>query len=131
MRIELYYDSTVEPFRKTGFDRLRILELLDAAKKRGVKVTVTDTASWNSSMFYEIYLRACIPSIRKRYSIRRVFGTARESGRYFGRQIPGLLVYEDESVVDVYPHDEKRRIVTIIEFLEELLGKLPAGEGHV
>jgi len=131
MKIELYYDSTVEPFRREAFNWHKILELLDLAKKRGVEVNMTDTAGWNSGMIYEIYLRAVTTSVRKRYSIRRVFGTARESGRYFGRQVPALLVYEDDSIVDVYPRDERRRIVTIIEFLEGFVANLPEGEGYV
>lgn len=131
IKLELYYDSTVEPFRREDFNRRRILELLNKAEKRGVEVAVIDTASWDSSMLYDIYLKACIPSIRSGYGIRTVFGTARESGRYFGRQVPALLVYEDDGVTDVYPHDEKRRTVTIIEFLGELLAGLPGGESRV
>ena len=131
VKFELYFDSTIEPFRREAFDRRRIFELLNRIEKKGVKITVTDTASWNSSMLYEIYLRAVTPSVHKGYSIRRVFGTARESGRYFGRQVPALLVYENDSIADVYPHDERRIVIKIIEFLERLMAKLPEGEGHV
>jgi hypothetical protein len=130
MRLELFYDSTVEPFQREAFDQHRIFELLNKLKKKGMEITITDTASWNSSMLYETYLKAVTPSVYKRYSIRKVFGTTRESGRYFGRQVPALLVHENDSVIDVYPHDEKRSIVTIIEFLEELIAKLPECEGH-
>jgi len=129
MRLELYYDSTVEPFRSAPFQRNRIFKLLSRIKGKGVQVAVIDTADWNRNMRYEIYLRCINPSVYKRYRIRNVFGTARESGRYFGRQVPALLVYENDDVIDVYPHDEKRRIISIGEFLEQLVEKLSGGGG--
>lgn len=128
MRLELYYDSTVEPFRKAAFNHEEIFKLINMAKSRGIGVTIIDTANWDISMLYEIYLRAVIPSVQKRYRIRKVFGTARDSGRYFGRQIPALLVYEDDRVLDVYPHEEGRRITPITEFLEGLLVQPSGGE---
>jgi hypothetical protein len=65
------------------------------------------------------------PSVIKKFGIRRVFGSRRRSGWLFGREVPALLVYEEEGEdpVDVYPHDELGIIKTTKQYLENMLNK--------
>lgn len=58
----------------------------------------------------------------KQYSVRRAFGTRRKGGSFFAREVPVLLVLaEGNVVVDVYPHYEADRPVTIRDFLRHIL----------
>jgi hypothetical protein len=76
---------------------------------------------------YRAYADAWLPSVSKKFGIRRVFGTRHLGGCFFGREVPALLVFKDdeEQPVNVYPHEEHGRIVTIKEFMQALLS---AGE---
>lgn len=82
----------------------------------------------------EAYLsRAVRPSVSKRYRVRRVFGTNKYPGQYFGSAVPALVVLDDGRPVDVYPHEEQDgTIVTIADYLDSLGGAaLGGGEGLV
>lgn len=120
--LEFFYDSTVEPFRIDDVNVPGILALLEEISVKGVKVTVHDTAGWDYAMQMDHYMRAVGVSVRKRYGLRRIFGSARTSGLFFGRQVPALLVIENGEVTDVYPHMEAGRRHTITDFLRKLRG---------
>ena len=65
--------------------------------------------------------RAVRPSVSKRYRVRRVFGTNKYSGQYFGGAVPALVVLENGRPVDVYPHEEQDgTIVTIRDYLDRI-----------
>ena len=67
--------------------------------------------------------RAVRPSVSNRYRVRRVFGTNRYPGQYFGKAVPALVVMEGGRPVDVYPHEEQDgTIVTIRDYLDGLGG---------
>ncbi|MYE46988.1 MAG: hypothetical protein F4X25_09675 [Chloroflexi bacterium] len=67
--------------------------------------------------------RAVRPSVSKRYRVRRIFGTNKYSGQYFGGAVPALVVLENGRPVDVYPHEEQDgTIVTIRDYLDRLGG---------
>jgi len=78
---------------------------------------------------YDVYIKACLPSILKKYAIRKVFGTKRNSGVLFAKEVPALLVYDDyqELPVDTYPHEKGKRDVEIADCLRNLLAE---GEAH-
>ena len=72
--------------------------------------------------------RAVRPSVSKRYRVRRVFGTNKYSGQYFGGAVPALVVLENGRPVDVYPHEEQDgTIVTIRDYLERIGGGAEGG----
>lgn len=61
-------------------------------------------------------------AVIKKFRIGKVFGTARKGGKYFGREVASLLVYEllvyeNDQLVDVYPKIEKGRLITIEDYL--------------
>ncbi len=68
------------------------------------------------------YIGAIAPSVRKKYPIRQVFGSRRQSGFLFGRGVPALVVQSASGTIaeDVFPHKESERIVTINEALSRL-----------
>ncbi len=64
-----------------------------------------------------------MPAVWRKYRVRQVFGSKRHPGSLFGKGVPALVVYEraDHAPIDVYPHEEDGRLVTIREFLKGLL----------
>jgi len=38
VKLELYYDSTVEPFETEGFNPARVLEIMEKLEKLGIQV---------------------------------------------------------------------------------------------
>jgi hypothetical protein len=120
LRLHLYYDATVEPFATVVGDLARILATLRGLRERGFNVELTDTSEWTDSMLYDVYSEVARLAAVKKIRVRKVFGTARDSGKYFGRKVPALLVYEGGNLVDVYPKIERGRLITIEEYLNRI-----------
>jgi hypothetical protein len=120
LKLHLYYDATVEPFATVAGDLARILAALRSLQERGFDVELTDTSEWTDSMLYEVYSEVARLAAAKMIKVRKVFGSARDSGKYFGREVPALLVYEGGTLVDVYPKIEKGKLITIEEYLNSL-----------
>jgi len=115
MKLELYYDKHKSD--KSEIDKL--LSFLQRQKEKGKNITTIDVSSLAENERYEVYLKACTPSVFKKYQIRKVFGSNRRSGIFFG-EVPALLVYENEGSypTDVFPHDKHGKIETIESYLE-------------
>ena len=118
---KLYYDTRQKPLDlpcNRGFDRA--MQLL---KKMKVSFEIVDTSQLPDDELYNAYSDACTPSVYRKFRIRQIFGSRRHSGWLFGKGVPALLVYEgsQEYPVDVYPHEERGRIITIREYVEKLL----------
>ena len=130
MILKLYHSSQHHPPDippNEGFGE--VMNLLWLLEKRGVSSQITDTDSLSAEEIQRVYSDAVVPSVFKKFGIRRVFGSRRRSGWSFGREVPALLVYEEgeEYPADVYPHDEGQGTVrTIREFLYNLQTKLLA-----
>ena len=92
--------------------------------------SVVDGAELTEQDREDAYLsRAVRPSVSRRYRVRRIFGTNKYPGQYFGGAVPALVVLEDGRPVDVYPHEEQDgTIVTIRDYLDGLGGEA-AGRG--
>jgi len=126
MKVKLYYSTEQHPFgdpANQGFDE--VMALLTLLEKQGIGCERIDTSKLSDEEIYEAYAKAWIPSVFKKLGIRRIFGTRRRSGCFFGREVPALLVYDEDEdhPVDIYPHEERGRIMTIKEFLERLAGE--------
>jgi hypothetical protein len=94
------------------------LDGLGQLRSRGVAVKIVDTAGMSEDEIQGTYLRATQPSVRQKYSVRQMFGSRRRSGWLFGRAVPAMVVWgASGEAVDVFPHDETGRIVTICDAL--------------
>jgi hypothetical protein len=128
VKLELIIDSTVDPFKKYDFDMQEVLEKLKKLKDAGVDVKIIDVVGWTRDMLYELYMEAVKAAVKKGYTgyrIRKIFGSARDSFKYFGREVPALFVRDhNEELEDVYPHEEGGRIITISAFLNSAIQHL-------
>jgi hypothetical protein len=120
--IKLYYSSDIQ---EPWCDLQEVRNLLSSLKEKGVSVEEVDTAWLPERKVKEFYTSSVIlPSIKKKYKISGVFGTRTSAGSFFGKEQPGLVVFEDGEVLDVYPHDENGRRMTIADFLKEKIAEL-------
>ncbi len=123
MLIKLYYakDALLEAPTNEGFNLKKIFALLKTLENESVEFQIIETNTLSDETLYKIYMEACRPAVQKKFVIRRMFGSKRKSASFFGRGVPALLVYngDNQHPIDVYPHEEDGRLVTIREFLEK------------
>ena len=129
-------DQDIESRRRTimqGYNQgfHLVLYLLWLLEERGINTEIIDTYKLSEEELKEVYNSIFPLSIKKKYGIRRVFGTKHESGKRFGVEVPALLVYDGGmSLTDVYPRKpyELRPHLsypkTIVHFLFDLLNKV-------
>ncbi len=134
MEIKLYYDPDSVQGRPVndGLHEEGVERLLVRVKEAGVAYSVVDVSDLPRQELEDIYTRqAVVPSVRKRYGIRRIFGTNKYPGAFFGKGVPALVVLEDGRPQDVYPHEgEGGRIVTIKDYVDKLAAGGRAGAGR-
>ncbi len=106
--------------------------LLEEFQRRGVTVQRIDLTPMTEQERFHEYSRACTPAVCKRYEVKRMFGTNRQSALFFGLQVPALIVKQpDDPHGDTYPHRERpNTIVTIYDFLSNALANFTS-EGRV
>ena len=136
MRLKLMFDSRI-PTTNVRCNLQAVGRYLSRLEEYGIQHEVLDIAGMTENEIFSIYLGAIVPSVMKKVGIRRVFGSRRQSAFLFGKQVPALLVYEDDVVVDVYPQIRRwagrNEELTIEKFLEDLLKltELSASELHM
>lgn len=93
---------------------------MEKIKEKGFGCEIIDTSNMSDEEIFRLYEKAWIPSVRKKYKIRTVFGSNRNPGFNFGKDVPALLVYEEEKdyPTDVYPHISYGKLIEIEEFLK-------------
>ncbi len=100
-------------------DIKKILQLLENLKKsKKLDLEIVDTSKMNDSERVNAYIHVIGPSIFNKYQVRRVFGTNRQSGIWFGKEQPAL--YLEGDVWEILPHRKNGIDVSIESFLEEL-----------
>jgi len=104
-------------------DMNKIIELLDKLKKsKKLDYRMIDTSKMTDSQRMDAYGKVIGPSVFNKYEVRRVFGTNRQSGIFFGKEQPALLVEGD--IWDIFPHRKSGKEITIVKFLENLMKTL-------
>ena len=120
------YDPIPVPCNEGFSEAMNLLWIL---KQHGIASEIIDTEPMSEEGLYNEYMSAVVPSVHKKFKLRQIFGSRRRSGYLFGLEVPALIVYEEgqQHPIDVYPHEEQGRVITIREYLEDLLIQV----GHV
>ena len=120
-RVEIYYgggDVSDDPVN-AGLKEHGLEALMRRVREAGIANRIVDVSARSTDELRDEYMRvAVVPSVRRRYRVAQVFGTHKYPGAYFGRSVPALVVLEDGRPVDIYPHEEEGRVVTIADYVE-------------
>lgn len=119
VRVELYFDSTVEPFANPPFPQAEVMEMLREAESSGIEVKLVDTAGWSRDMLIEQYREIA----GRRRSADEIFGPRGKRGWFFGREVPALVVRLGRGRPEIYPSHAGGRLITPADFLRRLLGR--------
>jgi hypothetical protein len=122
--IELYYEpdeirDTPENRRLRNGGLRRIIEAISAL---GIEHKLIDVSGRRADELQTLYVELAVtPSVYRGYRIRRIFGTNKYAGCFFGRGVPALIVRGRGRPQDVFPHEKQDgSIVTINDFVESL-----------
>jgi hypothetical protein len=132
MILRLYHSNKTLPAdipANKGFDN--VPNLLRLLARKEIASEIIDVDLLPDEEVQRAYARAVVPSVSRRFGIRRVFGSRRKSGQFFGRQVPALLVYEDDAdnPSDVYPRDDwQSKMTTIEEYLYDMQTEMMLGK---
>src|SRR3972149_10244958 len=129
MTLKLISHSRTPPLalpENEGFDLGEIRGIFRRLEALGVPWEIVDTLRMPDQELADLYLEATLPTARRKYRVRQVFGSKRHAGFLFGRGVPALPAQEPGTPypADVYPHRRGTRTVTIRTFLKELLKTL-------
>lgn len=136
-RYELYYGAEEpldtpenEGLPQEGLEPI-VRRLRESPAAYTADVDLVDVSKYTREQLEDAYVsRAVPPSVRRQYGVKRVFGTNRYAGSRFGRGVPALVVLDGGRPVDVYPHEEEGRIVTIADYLRRLEGGGAPADGE-
>jgi len=131
-RYELYYDedAVLDVPENEGLPESGVGPLVHRIRETGAAYEVVDVSEFSREQLEDAYVsRAVPPSVRRQYGVKRVFGTNKYAGSRFGRGVPALVVLDNGRPVDVYPHEEEGRIVTIADYMKRLGGTDRAARG--
>ena len=99
-RLVFVYNSII-PALRCNVDKA--LEYLKRLQELGIVVEIIDTKELSDSDRWKLYSDAIVGSMVQKAAIRRVFGSNRDPGFMFGKQVPALLVKDDHICMDIYP----------------------------
>lgn len=112
--------------KNRGFHIHQVLDQLEQLRlKGGHQVEIIDTTEMSDDDRFSLYLNEAIVAARRRYRVRRTFGSNSRPGKGLGREVPALIVYSEGSQrpEDVYPHESSiGEITTIADYLLRLTG---------
>jgi hypothetical protein len=119
----LYYNRTAilrDLACNDGIDM--VLENLEEFRRQGIDVQVVDTTRMSEQELQSAYIPAIMPSVSKKYRVRRIFGSNRHAGSMFGRGVPVLVIRDPsgKTVGDVFPHEQSGQVITIRDALTRL-----------
>lgn len=115
MKMRLFYRAN----SKAQLNEIR--SILEELAARGVQLEMVETSTLSNEALMRAYLEAVMPSVWRKYRVRQVFGSKRHPGRFFGKEVPALVIYENGHPRDIYPHEENGQVISIKAFLESFL----------
>ncbi len=118
MKVTFYYHSR-QP-KDVWKTKLQLLGRIE--EEKNIVCEIIDTRELSNEEREAVYFDEVTPwSVRKTRGVRAKFIGPRRSGEFFGREVPALLVFEDDTLMEVYPRREGARQVKIEDFLSKLL----------
>ena len=121
LKYELFYDHDVSMIFDTHPQNKGVRDVLAHLDefRKSIPIRERNTAKMSAKDLDSTYIRAIQPSVYRKYRVRRIFGTNRQAGIFFGRQVPALLISDptNKTPGHIYPHEEGGRVVTIQDFL--------------
>lgn len=111
------YKSSKESNVRTNLDFVEST-LKNLAEKNKLSYNIIDTDNFDDAKMIDAYGKAIVPSVWNKYKVRTIFGTNRNSGCFFGKEQPALLVEGD--IWGIYPHEMDGKKITIEDFLRNL-----------
>ncbi len=135
MHLRLYYSEQFAlEASKLGCDLNGITRQLASLEKSGVTSERVNTDALSAGDLSRAYIEAVMPAVLRKYRVRQVFGSRRNSGTLFGRHVPALVVIDEAGrPEDVYPHQAGLQRIEILDFLRSLPGsesKRPTTQRH-
>lgn len=123
-RLVYCFSSGISPSQEEANAGLEeVPGLLEEARRQGIDVEEVDLSMCDEEKRRALYEQAAAAAVRSRCRIRELFGFRRRGyGRYFGREVPALLVYRGEERIpaEVYPCRRRGRVMSIRDFLKGL-----------
>lgn len=124
---EYYMNSKILPLKIRYNEGIQgVPKLLEKLTMRGIPCKVIDTCQISEKERGEIYNNVIVVSVKDSFQRREVFRGKHGKGNFFGKEVPALVVYENESkrkIIGVLPKKIGDHIITIKQFLEEFLEK--------
>ena len=123
MKVEFYYDSTVQPGATFTTDNAKAIELINQLAAKGVNAKAIDLKGEQVAfMTYNSALTG------PKAQVRAVFGAKGALQEDFGKTVPALLVFEKEAdrcPVEAFPRSDKelQRTLGCEEAMQRLLEK--------
>lgn len=116
MKMRLYYRAD------KGAQLGELRGMLEELAARGVRLEMVETSALSDEALMKAYIEAVMPSVVRKYRVRQVFGSKRHPGRFFGKEVPALVIYDEKGhPIDIYPHEENGQVIPIKAFLEGFL----------
>ncbi|MBD3405167.1 MAG: hypothetical protein GF411_03410 [Candidatus Lokiarchaeota archaeon] len=121
-KYKYYYESSVDIAEvEQNWGIKNAVELLRKLQQGNKDIDLVDTATWNTDQRNEVYYQTITLAVTRHIKTRRIFGSARRSGVYFGSEVPALFVLDDDDKIqDVYPHEKDGTVITIWDYLQSL-----------
>jgi len=124
---EYYMNSKTPPLKIPYNEGIEAVpKLLEKLTMLGIPCKVIDTCQMSEKERGEIYNNVIIVSVEDSFQRREIFRGKGGKRNFFGKEVPALVVYENESkrkIIDVLPKKISDHIITIKQSLEKFLEK--------
>jgi hypothetical protein len=118
-----YFTSQERPFNSESNSGISEATALIKELADEHNIQIIDTTSWDDELRFKAYSDVITVAVIKQSAIRRIYGTNRHPGVNFGKQVPSLLIFDNDGhPIDAYPREVKGEVITILNFLQSWKG---------
>jgi len=131
--LEYYMSSKTAPLKIPCNEGIEAVpKLLQRLTMLGIPCKIVDTCQMSEKERGEIYNSVIVVSVKDSFRRREIFRGKHGKSNFFGREVPALVVYDDENkrkIIDVLPKKMGDRIITIKQSLEKFIEEAMKGVG--